>query len=162
MFWELLARRHAGSPFALGKRKREAPLNRSPDLRGQEEGKTRQRTARRLPSARAFPSRLAGTVVSCGRSAFAYSCGAVADFHRLPVHAAARFCGLQTGTTRGASGCRTAWLSSENCGGREAKPTGARALSLSGLPSRSEASRGFLAGLLAYAVSGRPPSHSPL
>ena len=109
-----------------------------------------------------LPIPFCGTVACCGRSTFAYSCGAVADFHRLPVHSAARFCGLQTGTTRGASGCRTAWLSSESCGEKKKRTHRYAGLSLSGPPSKSEASRGFLAGLLTYAVSGRPTFPFPL
>ena len=72
------------------------------------------------------------------------------------------FCGLQTGTTRNAPGCRTTWLCSEHWEEQEKRTWAAGGLSLSGFPSKSEASRGFLAGLLAYAVSGRPafPSRS--
>jgi len=45
-------------------------------------------------------------VAFCGRSAFAYSCGAVADFHRLPVHSAARSvdCRPELRATRPAAG----------------------------------------------------------
>jgi hypothetical protein len=62
------------------------PSNRSPDLR------SKQRPA--LFGARAFPSRLAESVVRRDSGllravAIAHSCGAVADFNRLPVHSTA-------------------------------------------------------------------------